>query len=39
MYKSVKPATFTLPLSLINDIDLFSKELNKKKTQIVSEAL
>lgn len=39
MYKSVKPTTFTLPLGLIEDLNLMAKELNKKKTQIVTEAL
>ncbi len=39
MYKTVKPTTFTLPLGLIDDINTMSKELNKKKTQIVTEAL
>lgn len=39
MYKTVKPITFTLPISLVEDIDIMAKELNKKKTQIVSEAL
>ncbi len=39
MYKTVKPTTFTLPLELLEDLDAMSKELGKKKTAIVSEAL
>ena len=39
MYKTVKPTTFTLPLDLIEDLDAMSKEMGKKKTAIVSEAL
>lgn len=39
MYKTVKPTTFTLPLDLIEDLDTMAKELGKKKTAIVSEAL
>jgi len=39
MYKTVKPSTFTLPLTLLEDLDSLSKELGKKKTAIVSEAL
>jgi predicted DNA-binding protein len=39
MYKTVKPTTFTLPLDLLEDLDVMSKELGKKKTAIVSEAL
>lgn len=39
MYKTVKPTTFTLPLDLLEDLDLMSKELGKKKTAIVTEAL
>ncbi len=39
MYKTVKPTTFTLPLELLEDLDALSKELGKKKTSIVSEAL
>jgi len=38
-YKSVKPATFTLPIGLLDDLDSLSKELGKKKTAIVAEAL
>ncbi|MEA2029039.1 MAG: hypothetical protein U9N49_08695 [Campylobacterota bacterium] len=39
MYKSVKPATFTLPLTLLEDLDSLAKDIGKKKTAIVSEAL
>ena len=39
MYKTVKPTTFTLSLELLEDLDLMSKEMGKKKTTIVSEAL
>jgi predicted DNA-binding protein len=39
MYKTVKPTTFTLSLELLQDLDMMSKELGKKKTAIVSEAL
>jgi predicted DNA-binding protein len=39
MYKTVKPTTFTLSLELLEDLDLMSKELGKKKTAIISEAL
>lgn len=39
MYKTVKPATFTLPLSLLEDINNLSVEIGKKKTAIVTEAL
>jgi predicted DNA-binding protein len=39
MYKTVKPATFTLPLALLQELDEISKELGKKKTTIVAEAL
>jgi predicted DNA-binding protein len=38
-YKNVKPVTFTLPFSLVDDLDRLSKELSKKKTTIVKEAL
>jgi len=38
-YKNVKPVTFTLPFNLIDELDSLSKELNKKKTTIVKEAL
>ena len=38
-YKNVKPVTFTLPFNLIEELDSLSKELNKKKTTIVKEAL
>lgn len=39
MYKTVKPSTFTLPIELLANLDVMSKELGKKKTTIVSEAL
>ena len=39
MYKTVKPTTFTLPLSLLDELDSLAKELGKKKTAIVTEAL
>ncbi len=39
MYKTVKPTTFTLSLELLEDLDAMSKEMGKKKTTIVSEAL
>jgi predicted DNA-binding protein len=39
MYKTVKPTTFTLPLDVIEDLDTMAKELGKKKTAIVAEAL
>jgi predicted DNA-binding protein len=39
MYKTVKPTTFTLPLTLLDELDGLSKELGKKKTAIVTEAL
>lgn len=39
MYKTVKPTTFTLSLELLEDLDIMSKELGKKKTAIISEAL
>lgn len=39
MYKTVKPTTFTLPLSLIEELDVLSHELGKKKSAIISEAL
>ena len=39
MYKTVKPTTFTLSLELLEDQDIMSKELGKKKTAIISEAL
>ena len=38
-YKNVKPVTFTLPFTLIDELDSLSKELNKKKTTIIKEAL
>ena len=38
-YKNVKPVTFTLPFNLIEDLENLSKELNKKKTAIIKEAL
>ena len=39
MYKTVKPTTFTLSLELLEDLDVISKEMGKKKTAIVTEAL
>ena len=39
MYKTVKPTIFTLSLELLDDLDAMSKEMGKKKTAIVSEAL
>ena len=39
MYKTVKPTTFTLPLTLLDELDGLAKELGKKKTAIVAEAL
>jgi RHH-type transcriptional regulator, rel operon repressor / antitoxin RelB len=39
MYKTVKTTTFTLSLELLEDLDAMSKEMGKKKTAIVSEAL
>jgi len=39
MYKTVKPTTFTLPLSLLEELDQLSKELGRKKTSIVTDAL
>jgi len=39
MYKTVKPTTFTLPLTLLSELDSLAKELGKKKTTIVAEAL
>lgn len=39
MYKTVKPATFTLPLNLIEDINTLSAQIGKKKTAIITEAL
>jgi predicted DNA-binding protein len=39
MSKTVKPTTFTLPLSLLEELDQLSKSLGKKKTAIVTEAL
>jgi len=39
MYKTVKPTTFTLSLELLEDLDIMSKEMGKKKTAIVTEAL
>ena len=38
-YKTVKPATFTLPVGLLEELDAMSKDLGKKKTAIVAEAL
>ena len=38
-YKTVKKATFTLSIELLEDLDVMSKEMGKKKTEIVSEAL
>ncbi len=39
MYKTVKPTTFTLPLTLLTELDVLAAELGKKKTAIVTEAL
>jgi len=39
MYKTVKPTTFTLSLTLLDELDDLAKELGKKKTAIVTEAL
>lgn len=39
MYKTVKPTTFTLPLSLLEELDVLAVDLGKKKTAIVTEAL
>ena len=39
MYKTVKPSTFTLPISLLQELDELAKSLGKKKTAIVTEAL
>ena len=39
MYRTVKKATFTLSIELLEDLDVMSKEMGKKKTEIVSEAL
>jgi len=39
MYKTVKAATFTLPLEILEDLDNLSDELGMKKTAIVTEAL
>ncbi len=39
MYKTVKPATFTLPLPLLEELDSLARELGKKKTAIMTEAL
>ncbi|RRS32859.1 MAG: hypothetical protein P794_00265 [Epsilonproteobacteria bacterium (ex Lamellibrachia satsuma)] len=39
MYKTVKPTTFTLPLSLLAELDALAADLGKKKTAIVTEAL
>ena len=39
MYKTVKPTTFTLPLALLEELDSLAKELGKKKTAIVADAL
>jgi len=39
MYKTVKPTTFTLPLSLLEELDQLSKDLGRKKTSIVTDAL
>ena len=39
MYKTVKPTTFTLPLVLLEELDSLAKDLGKKKTAIVTEAL
>lgn len=39
MYKTVKPATFTFPLPLLEELDNVARELGKKKTAIMTEAL
>ena len=39
MYKTVKSTTFTLPIALLNKLDILSKELGKKRITIVKEAL
>ena len=39
MYKTVEATTLTLSLELLEDLDIMSKELGKKKTAIISEAL
>jgi predicted DNA-binding protein len=39
MYKTVKPTTFTLPLALLEELDSLAKELGRKKTSIVTDAL
>jgi len=39
MYKTVKPTTFTLPLALLEELDILAKELGRKKTSIVTDAL
>ncbi len=39
MYKTVKPTTFTLSLELLEDLDIMSQELGKKKTATIREAL
>jgi predicted DNA-binding protein len=39
MYKTVKPTTFTLPLVLLEELDILAKELGRKKTSIVTDAL
>lgn len=39
MYKTVKPTTFTLPLALLDELNILSKELGRKKTSIVTDAL
>jgi RHH-type transcriptional regulator, rel operon repressor / antitoxin RelB len=39
MYKTDKQITFTLSLELLEDLGIMSKELGKKKSVIVSEAL
>jgi len=39
MYKTVKPTTFTLSLSLLKELDDLAADAGKKKTAIVTEAL
>jgi len=39
MYKTVKPTTFTLPLVLLEELDILARELGRKKTSIVTDAL
>lgn len=39
MYKTAKPTTYTLPLTRLDEFDALSKELAKKMTAIVKDAL